>query len=187
MTTPPSPDHRPTTVLPQQTVEQPAVVTAPATRRSRVWSHVPARLGRARTSTVVIGCLFVILLAVNAALPREAGGSVPVVLPSGQTVDVPRSALPEDAVPATTAPTRTAPASTPAPVPTSAPASTSRAPQTTDDDPESTPSQTTRAPNRSSSAPATTSRAPSTSSAPSSSPEPSAQDEPTETSSAPTS
>jgi hypothetical protein len=185
MTTPPSPDHRPTSVLPQQTVEQPAVTTAPATRRSRIWSHVPARLGRARTSTVVIGCLFVLLLAVNAALPREAGGSVPVVLPSGQTVDVPRSALPEDAVPATTAPTRTAPASTPAP--TSAPAATSRAPQTTEDDPESTPSETTRAPNRSSSAPATTSRAPSTSSAPSSSAEPSARDEPSETSSAPTS
>uniref|UniRef100_UPI00110CA883 hypothetical protein n=1 Tax=Modestobacter excelsi TaxID=2213161 RepID=UPI00110CA883 len=92
----PSPDEHPTTVLPQPTLEQPTVVTAPATRRARVWQHIPSRVGRARTSTLVIGCLFVLLLGVNAALPRDAGGTVPVTTSDGRTVQVPRSYVPDD-------------------------------------------------------------------------------------------
>jgi hypothetical protein len=180
MTTP-SPDEQPTRVLPQATAEQPAVTAAPATRRAAIWQRrVPARIGRARTSTVIIGCLFVLLFALNSALPQPDAGSTPVVLPSGQTVSVPNSALPSDARPTTTAPTTTAPSpaappstSTSAPTGTTgAPRTTTRAPQTTaDEEPATTAPRTTSTPRNedqptlapgTSRAPATTSRAPAT-------------------------
>ncbi len=164
------PDDVPTTVIPQQTAEQPVVTTAPATRRSSLRSRVPARIGRARTSTVVIGCLFVLLFALNAALPRDEGETVPVTTSDGRTVEVPRSALPEDYVPPTPVPTPVAPVPTEAPAPTSTPATTSRAPATTGDpeeDGETTPAPTTRptgpSSTPSSSRPSSTSRAPATS------------------------
>jgi hypothetical protein len=171
----PSPDEQPTTVLPQTTVEQPTVATAPATRRARVWRHIPSRVGRARTSTLVIGCLFVLLLGLNAALPRGESGTTNVVLPSGQTVPVPNSALPSDPAPTpatTTRPSRTSGTST-------APDEDERttAPATTADEPgeeaprsSSTPSAestpTSRAP--SSSRASASTRAPATTAAPTS-------------------
>jgi hypothetical protein len=154
----PSPEERPTTVIPQPTVEQPAVTIAPATRRARVWHRkVPARIGRARTSTVVIGCLFVLLSAVNSTLPQPDAGTTNVVLPSGQTIPVRNSALPSEARPTTTAPAGTsqAPESTGS-------SSTSRQTQTT-------PATTTGGGNQNggaSSAPRTTTGTPTTSSAP---------------------
>ena len=183
----PAPDQQPTSVLPQQTAEQPAVSTAPATRRARLWAHVPARVGRARTSTLVIGCLFVLLMALNAALPREDTGTTNVVLPSGQTVPVRNADLPDDYVPPTT-PAAPAPGTTPAPA-TSAPASSSRAPRTTEDAPASStaPATTSRAPSPSSTPSSTAPRASSSSRAPSSSAEPSPLEDPEESSSAPTS
>jgi hypothetical protein len=171
----PSPDEQPTQVLPQATAEQPAVIAAPATRRAAIWQRrVPARLGRARTSTVVIGCLFVLLFALNTALPQQDTGTTNVVLPSGQTVPVPNSALPSNARPTTTAPTTTgqAPAST-APS-TSAPEATTSAPAATSSAPRSTTAApTTTAPRTASTAPdqnrttstPTTSRPPASSSA----------------------
>ena len=175
------PDEQPTRILPQTTVEQPAVATAPATRRARIWSHVPSRLGRARTSTVVIGCLFVLLLGLNAALPRDEGGTTTVTTSDGRTVEVPSSLVPSGTP---TAPTPTAPALST----TQAPPPTSRVPESSDEAPASTPAPTTtRAPASSSAPGSTTSRAPATTSrAPSISEEPTAP-EPSETSVAPTS
>ncbi|WP_369139201.1 hypothetical protein [Modestobacter versicolor] len=175
-------DDVPTTVIPQQTVEQPAVTTAPATRRAGLRSHVPARIGRARTSTVVIGCLFVLGLGLNAALPREEDETVPVTTSDGRTVDVPRSALPDDYVPPTPTPTPAAPSSTTPPAPTSTPAPTSQAPQSTAEEDEETtpaPAPTTRS-QGSTSAPSST-RPSTTSRAPASSAERTVEDEPTAT------
>jgi hypothetical protein len=148
MTTP-SPDEHPTRVQ-HATVEQPEVSTVPATRRTAIWQRrVPARIGRARTSTVLIGCLFVLLYALNAGLPQADGGTTDVVLPSGRTVSVPNSALPSDARPTTTAPT----------VPTT---TTDQAPPATS---TSTPTSTTTAPRDTTSAPRTTTSAPRTTTA----------------------
>jgi hypothetical protein len=148
MTTP-SPDEHPTRVQ-QATVEQPEVTTVPPTRRTAIWQRrVPARIGRARSSTVLIGCLFVLLYALNAGLPQADGGTTDVVLPSGRTVTVPNSALPSDARPTTTAPT----------VPTT---TTDQAPPAT---PTSTPTSTTTAPRSTPGAPRTTTSAPRTTTA----------------------
>ena len=188
----PSPDERPTTVLPQVTVEQPTVVTAPATRFARMWRHIPSRVGRARTSTLVIGCLFVLLMAVNAALPRDAGGTVPVTTSDGRTVQVPQSYVPTDptTTPPPASPVTTSTPASPAPATTSRPSrtsATSTAPTTapTDERQSSTPATTSRAPNLSSTP--SSSRVPSVGRAPSSSAEPSASPTPQDTSSAPTS
>jgi hypothetical protein len=121
------PDDLPTTVIPQQTVEQPAVSTAPATRRSRVWQRkLPQRIGRARTSTVIIGCLFVLLGGLNFVLPEDPYVDVP--LPDGSSVRVRSSQY----TPAPAAPTTT-----------TAPAPTSRVPSTTTSAPTSTRATTT--------------------------------------------
>jgi hypothetical protein len=188
----PSPDEQPTSVIPQQTVEQPAVSTAPATRRARSWHRrIPARIGKARTSTVVIGCLFLLLYALNTALPPEDATS-PVVLPSGQTIQVRDSDLPDDYVPPTTAPTP----ATDEPVPSSSEPGSTAGPSGTSEAPRTTAGTTTPpSPTRSSARPSPTgeedrstaattpSRAPSTSAEPSASEEPDAD----ETTSAPTS
>ena len=101
-------DDVPTTVLPQSTVEQPSVTTSPATRRSYTWHRrIPARIGRARSSTLLIGALFVLLGGLNALLPTQDTGTTSVVLPSGQTVSVPNSAIPSEARPTSTAPAPT--------------------------------------------------------------------------------
>jgi hypothetical protein len=178
----PSPDEQPTTVLPQATLEQPTVATAPATRRARVWRHIPSRVGRARTSTLVIGCLFVLLLGLNAALPRDTGGTVPVTTSDGRTIQVPRSYVPGDPAP-TPAPSPTTPVTTSAPA-TTAPATTTARPSRTsatstapeEDEATTAPATTEDEPGeeapRSSSTPSTagtpTSRAPTTTRAPAS-------------------
>jgi hypothetical protein len=190
MTTPTG-DDRPTTVLPKATVEQPLVATAPATRRARVWQRkLPPRLGRARTSTVVIGSLFVLLFALNSSLPTADRGTVPVSY-NGRTIDVPVSALPSDARPTSTptpTPTPAAPATTEAPAPTTSAAPTSRTPRTTatdgEDETGTTAPTTTGESGRRSTAPATTSRAPATTSqAPESSQSPAPSEEPESTTS----
>jgi|1186.fasta_scaffold58063_2 hypothetical protein len=172
----PTPDEQPTTMIPRQTIEQPAVSTAPATRRARAWhKRIPSRIGKARTSTVVIGCLFVVLFALNSALPGGATGTTPVTTSDGRVIQVPNSALPSEA---RSTPTPTVPAtSTPAPASTRAPATTSSAPATTSRAPRSSAptstapgdeESTTPAPSEERSTPApTTSRAPATSRTPS--------------------
>jgi hypothetical protein len=191
----PSPQERPTAVIPQVTAEQPAVTTAPATRRARVWQRkLPARLGPARTSTVVIGCLFVLLFALNSTLPTVDTTTVPVSY-NGRTVNVPLSALPSDARPtSTTAPTPTptqvAPSPTDAPAPTTSAAPTSQAPRTTatdeDDDPGTTAPTTTGESRQRSTAPSVTSRAPATTTAAPESSQPAEPSEEPQSSTTPT-
>lgn len=157
MTTPS--DEQPTTVLPQQTAEQPAATAAPATRRTSVWHrHVPARIGRARTSTLVIGGLFVVLFVLNLLLPRPDGGTSTVTTSDGRTIEVPNSLLPSDARTTTT------------PTPTSTPtAPSSPVPQDDgeDEEPVPTPTRTTsRTPAQTSTPTQTTTRAPATTSQP---------------------
>ncbi|KGH46630.1 hypothetical protein IN07_11550 [Modestobacter caceresii] len=133
-----SPDDQPTKVLPQAAPEQPSAVAAPATRRSPTWhQRVPSHIGRARTSTVVLGGLFVVLFVLNLFLPSQDSGTTPVTLPNGQTVDVPNSALPSD-VPTGT-PTPTEP-ETPVPV---VPTSPVPPDDGEDEEPVGTPSRTT--------------------------------------------
>ena len=162
-------DDLPTTVIPQQTVEQPEVTTAPATRRARIWQRrLPARIGRARTSTVIIGCLFVLLGGLNFVLPQE---DPYVVVPTsdGGTVRVRESQY----TPAPTTPSTTAPAPTSeAPATTTSRPTGTRTTSTAPEDEEET--GTTTAPSttpRTTSAPApsstSSSRASSTSRAPS--------------------
>jgi hypothetical protein len=161
-------DDRPTTVLPQAPAEQPSVVTAPATRRARVWQRkLPPRLGRARTSTVVIGCLFVLLFALNDTLPGGEGGTVPVTTSDGRTIQVPRSFVPNAPATAPTPATPATPATTEAPAPTTSAAPTSQAPRTTatdedDDEPGTTAPTTTGEDGQRTTAPSTTTRAPAT-------------------------
>ena len=174
-------DEQPTTVLPQQTVEQPSVTTSAETRRTRTWHHrIPARIGRARSSTVIIGALFLLLGGLNVALPQRDSGTTTVVLENGQTIEVPNSALPSEAR-ATPTPEET----TPAGPGSSAPASstgTSAPPTGDDEETTSTAPRTTAAPTPTpSSTRTTTSRAPSTSAEPSATAEETAEDAPAAT------
>ncbi|WP_369135023.1 hypothetical protein [Modestobacter sp. I12A-02662] len=171
-----SQDDLPTTVQ-QQTAVQPAVAAVPATRHSRLFpgGRLPARIGRARTSTLALGLLFVLLFALYVAVRPDPVEYTTVTTTSGQTLRVPAS----DVLPPPTSPVpgpESTPAQTPDPAaPTSDPADTTSteptAPTTTgrqtpttaapptDDEEEST----TSAPPRSratTSAPAPTSDAP---------------------------
>jgi hypothetical protein len=160
----PSPDGQPTLVQ-QVTAGQPGVTAAPATRRAAIWQRkVPTRIGRARTSTVVIGCLFVLLYGLNAGLPQDPYVTVP--LPDGGSVRVRSSQIsPAPSAPVTTPPATTseAPASTSSTAPTTAttpPTLTTGAPPTTAGQTTTTaPRATTTPPNETTPAP-TTSRAP---------------------------
>ncbi|TWH74737.1 hypothetical protein JD78_03282 [Modestobacter roseus] len=75
-----TPDEQPTTVQ-NRTAEQPDIATAPESARTPVWRRrPPARLGRARTSTVVLGVLFVTFFALWLGIRPEY---VDVPLPGG--------------------------------------------------------------------------------------------------------
>jgi hypothetical protein len=167
-------DDQPTTVQ-QQTAVQPAVTAMPATRRSRLWpgGKLPARIGRARTSTLVLAFLFVLLFAFYVAVRPDPVDYTTVTTTSGQTLRVPAS----DVLPPPTTPVP-APESTPVetsapPASTSVPAdttgtdttttgrgqSTSTATRSTDEEP-ATSAPTSRAPAPTSRAPEPTSEAP---------------------------
>jgi hypothetical protein len=180
-----SQDDQPTTVQ-QQTAVQPAVTAMPATRRSRLFpgGRLPARIGRARTSTVVLGLLFVLLFALYVAVRPDPVEYTTVTTTSGQTLRVPASDVlppPTTPVPApestpaetadpaapTSDPADTTDAEPTAPTTTGRPAPTTAAPPTDDEEEPTTSAPTT------SRAPATTSRAPSpTSDAPAETTEP---------------
>jgi hypothetical protein len=165
-----SDDEQPTTVLQQPTAEQPSVTTGPATRRARIFQRrLPARIGRARTSTLIIGALWVLLFALNSTLPQDP--LVTVDLPNGNSVQVRSSQI--STAPST--PTAT-PSATPSPTETTSPSATSTASSST-----TTPGSTTSGSSTSSAtstgrqttaprstAQTTTQPAPSTSSAPTS-------------------
>ena len=133
------PDDQPTTVIGQQTAEQPAVTTSPPADRNRIWQRkLPAHLGRARTSTAVIGALFLLLGGMDSVLPAQDTGTTPVTTSDGTVVYVPNTALPSEA---RSTPVPAAPATTAAPDPGPAPASSAPAPT-----PQTTSSDTTAAP-----------------------------------------
>ena len=183
-------DDQPTTVLPQQTVEQPLVTTSPATRRSYTWHRrIPARIGRARTSTVVISCLFVLLSGLNVALPQRDTGTTPVTLQNGETVEVPTSAIPSGVlIPTSTPADPTDPSPTDeAPAPTSATPTGTRAPSSAPEEDEETettptPSSTPRSTPSTTPEPSPSARATATTRAPSTTAEaPSEEQAPEET------
>ncbi|MGY1856495.1 hypothetical protein [Modestobacter sp. SYSU DS0290] len=166
-----NPDDQPTTVQ-RRTAAQPSVATAPESGRTPIWGRrLPARIGRARTSTVLLGTLFVGLFALWIAI-RPA--YVDVELPDGGTARVPCSQVstcadptPSDTPPPSESPTGPAEptgASTSAP----APAPTSRTPQPTGQDDDETPASTPRtsrapAPSSTAGTPTTTAEDPTTS------------------------
>src|SRR5215213_7869955 len=128
----------------EQSVVEPSVSTAPA--RDGWRSRIPAHLGRARTSTVVLSVLFLAIFALYLNIRPETTGTVATTTSDTGTVQP---------VPTTTAP---APETTeePTPTTTSAPPTTSApttsAESTTTERPTETTERTTE-----SSVPATSS------------------------------
>ncbi len=145
-----SPDHQRTRELPS-TAEAPAATTdvAPPVRFWR--QKVPAHIGRARTSTLVLGVLFLALFGLYLGVRPPAVEYTTVETTSGQTVRVPVSELSptpeptEPAEPTSVVPDPGTPTGTTAPPATTAPRSTPSEP----DEDEGTTTQaptTTRAP-----------------------------------------
>ncbi|MCZ2815681.1 hypothetical protein [Modestobacter sp. VKM Ac-2984] len=129
-----SSDDQPTKVLPQTTAEPPAHA-APATRRSPGWpSSVPAHIGRFRTSSLVLGGLFVVLFVLNLVLPRPDSGTRTITTSDGEILEVPCTVVECDEP--TTPPTP----ETPVPV---VPTSPVPPDDEEDEEPVSTPSRTT--------------------------------------------
>lgn len=148
--------RQPTTPVPQLTTE-------PVARRARIWPRkVPARIGRARTSTVVLAVLFLGLFVLWIGVRPANTDGVPAT-PASSTTGVEQPA-PTTEPPATTsepAPTSTAEETTTTPrTTTSRPTTT--APTTTTDEDEPTSTPTTTAPERTTAAPSTTRPAPTT-------------------------
>ncbi|MCZ2821656.1 hypothetical protein O2V63_15025 [Modestobacter sp. VKM Ac-2977] len=134
-----SSDDQPTRVLPQAAPAQPSAVAAPATRRSPTWhERVPSHIWRARTSTVVLSGLFVVLFVLNLFLPSQDSGTRTITTSDGETLEVPCTVVECDEP--TTPPTP----ETPVPV---VPTSPVPPDDGEDEEPVSTPSRTTpRAP-----------------------------------------
>lgn len=118
---------------PQEVVEQPLVSTAPPPARPhRWWSTIPRHLGRARTSTALIGVLFLALFALYLNVRPDpegtttTGGDTEVTEPArttGSTTPTPPATTPP--APSTVAPTTTGETST------SGPTTDSTSPSTT--------------------------------------------------------
>ena len=161
-------DHQPTRVMPA-TAQQPAATTE-APPAARFWRQkLPARIGRARTSTVVMTVLF---LACSGLYLGVRPDYVTVTTVDGATVRVDRSQL--STPPAPTEPAAPTPTDVPSPgVPTdttvpATPTEDVPTPETTapTDDGQSEEEETTEPAPTTSQAPATT-RAPTTTRTPS--------------------
>ncbi|WP_448615155.1 hypothetical protein [Modestobacter sp. URMC 112] len=159
MTGPSGPPTRalPAAAPPPPSSEPSSSAPAPAS----FWrQRVPARIGRARTSTVVLGVLFVVLATLY-VLVRPDVEYTTVTTETGQTVRVPVSQLgpttepAEPATPTTEAPVETGPSAVPTTTDPAEP-TTSRdtAPAPTTAEEETEPTGTTR--ETTSEAPATT-------------------------------
>ncbi|HET6394220.1 MAG TPA: hypothetical protein VFG13_15440 [Blastococcus sp.] len=134
-----------------QQMERPSVSTAPA--RSGPFSRIPAHLGRARTSTVVLGLLFVAIFALYLTIkPADPGTASTPTTETGTEQPAPAT----EPAPTTTAPGTPAEPTTPAPEtssPTAVPEPTTDEPTTGTTLPEETaaptvptvPAPTTRA------------------------------------------
>lgn len=153
MSTPP--EEQPTTAgdptEPARATTSPQVSTAPATgRRRQLWpDSVPARIGKARTSTVALGALFVVagLLYVPPVSTDPASGTTPVEqAPATDPAPAPTSSEVPSTTPSgdtSTTPTTTSGGTTPTTGPTTgstsgAPATTTQAPATPTTPPAST-------------------------------------------------
>jgi hypothetical protein len=112
----------------EQSVVEPSVSTAPA--RDGWRSRIPAHLGRARTSTVVLSVLFLAIFALYLNIRPETPGTVATTTSDTGTVQP---------VPTTTAP---APETTAEPTPTT----TSTSPRTTSEPTTSAEPTTTEGP-----------------------------------------
>jgi hypothetical protein len=169
-----SPDHQRTRELPS-TAEAPAATTdvAPPVRFWR--QKVPAHIGRARISTLLLGVLFLALFALYLGVRPAAVEYTTVETTSGQTVRVPVSELSQ--TPEPTGPTEPAAPTSEVPEPgtptgtTGPPATT--APRSTPSQPEEDDGTTTQAP--------TTTRAPATTTDPDTERSPATSAEPEDT------
>jgi hypothetical protein len=121
----------------EQPAVEPTVSTAPSPARPhRWWSAIPRHLGRARTSTVVIGLLFVAIFALYLNVKPEAertgstGGGSDVTEPANTTGDTVPTQAPE-------------PTTTPAPTTVELPTTTEETTSTTAPEGSSAPLETT--------------------------------------------
>jgi hypothetical protein len=114
-----------------QQMATPSVSTAPA--RSGPFSRIPSHLGRARTSTVVLGLLFVSIFALYLTIKPADPGTAAGTTETGTEQPAPAPAP----APATTAP------ETPGEPTTSDPATPSAPTSTSGPTPEEEPSDTT--------------------------------------------
>jgi len=131
-----------------QQMAAPSVSTAPA--RPGPFSRIPSHLGRARTSTVVLGLLFVSIFALYLTIKPADPGTAAGTTETGTEQPAPVPA------PATTAPETPAEPTT-EPETTSAPTSTSGT--TTEEEPsDTTVPEETSAPTTSTTTPTPTSR-----------------------------
>ena len=142
---------------PEGTREQPpvdpSVTTAPAPGRPHSWwSTIPAHLGRARTSTVVLALLFLAVGALYLTVrPDPVGttttGNTSVTTPAPQTGGGGGSPTSEPTTAAPTAPTTTnAPTTTESSQPFDLPTTSTVPEETTDTAPSTTEEPTTEAP-----------------------------------------
>jgi cytoskeletal protein RodZ len=114
----------------EQPVVTPEVTTAPVGGR---WSRIPHHLGRARTSTVVIGVLFLAIFALYLNIRPETTGTATTETGNTAPVQAPASTS-ESATPTTPAPETTTdqPTTTEAPTTTDAPTDTTTPEGTTE-------------------------------------------------------
>ena len=135
----------------EQPPVEPTVTTAPAPGRPHGWwSAIPRHLGRARTSTVVIGLLFLAIGALYLTVKPEpvastpAGGDSGVTEPTTTTGSTPTTPPPTTTQPA---PTTTAdPTTTEESTTTEVPTESGVPGETTETAPTPTPTETTPAP-----------------------------------------
>jgi cytoskeletal protein RodZ len=127
----------------EQPVVTPEVTTAPAGGR---WSRIPHQLGRARTSTLVLGVLFLAIFALYLNIRPETTGTATTDTGNTAPVQAPASTS-ESATPTTTAPetTQEQPTTTEEPTTTSAPTETSE-PEGTTESTAPTPAGTSTVP-----------------------------------------
>ncbi len=108
----------------EQPAVEPTVSTAPPPARPRRWwSAIPKHLGRARTSTLVLGLLFLAIGALYLNVRPEPEGTT-IVVDTGVTTPAPTTG----GTPTTTPPATTTPAPTTPSEPTTTEESTSTVP-----------------------------------------------------------
>ena len=176
---PPVPGRNPpTTAMPAVSAESATTAAPPVPAPAHFWRQkVPAHIGRARTSTLVLAALFVVFATLY-LLVRPAVEYTTVETTSGQTVRVPVSELAP-----TTEPPAPAPTSEPTEVPTEAPTPSPPAEEETTGTDEEEPTGTDE---EQPTDEATTTRPPATTEAPATTEEPAPSPEP-EVTPAPTS